>query len=104
MYIVRHGIYLPMAVPSEWGALVHVVLTPSPTPPPPLGQVEMMVENIAINNNVLHAANECGVDRCVSMTSTCVFPDKVSTQSLPTSPKSRCLFCRVLHCLTSHLM
>lgn len=56
------------------------------TSPPPLHapetQVEMMVENIQINNNVLHAANECGVDRCVSMTSTCVFPDKVQPRLL----------------------
>jgi len=40
-------------------------------------KVEMMVENLQINNNVLHAAHVCGVKRCVSMTSTCVFPDKV---------------------------
>ena len=40
-------------------------------------QVEMMVENIAINNNVLHCANALGIDRVVSMTSTCVFPDKI---------------------------
>jgi GDP-L-fucose synthase len=40
-------------------------------------KVEMMVENIAINNNVLACANELGIDRVVSMTSTCVFPDKI---------------------------
>jgi hypothetical protein len=102
IHIIRHGLHLPMVVPelecsiasrlrsiSQRGALVGLVLTHSPTPPPPPGQVEMMVENIAINNNVLHAANECGVDRCVSMTSTCVFPDKVSTQTLPTPPQSQ---------------
>ena len=37
----------------------------------------MMVENIAINNNVLFCANALGIDRVVSMTSTCVFPDKI---------------------------
>lgn len=40
-------------------------------------KVEMMVENIAINNNVLFCANALGIDRVVSMTSTCVFPDKI---------------------------
>jgi len=40
-------------------------------------KVEMMTENIAINHNVLQCAHEAEVDRCVSMTSTCVFPDKV---------------------------
>ncbi|EKX39255.1 hypothetical protein GUITHDRAFT_160025 [Guillardia theta CCMP2712] len=40
-------------------------------------KVEMMTENIMINQNVLQCAHECGVDRCVSMTSTCVFPDKI---------------------------
>lgn len=40
-------------------------------------KVEMMTENMIINQNVLQCAHECGVDRCVSMTSTCVFPDKI---------------------------
>ncbi|KAJ1476649.1 tissue specific transplantation antigen [Baffinella frigidus] len=40
-------------------------------------KVEMMVENININQNVLACAHEVGADRVVSMTSTCVFPDKI---------------------------
>mmetsp|Transcript_47866 Transcript_47866/g.95905 ORF Transcript_47866/g.95905 Transcript_47866/m.95905 type:complete len:320 (+) Transcript_47866:13-972(+) len=40
-------------------------------------KVEMMAENININQNVLQCAHEQGVKRCVSMTSTCVFPDKI---------------------------
>lgn len=34
--------------------------------------------NMQINDNVLHAAHEYGVEKCVSCLSTCIFPDKTS--------------------------
>ena len=34
--------------------------------------------NMAINDNVLHAAHECGVVKAVSCLSTCIFPDKTT--------------------------
>lgn len=34
--------------------------------------------NIHINDNVLHSAYECGVQKVVSCLSTCIFPDKTT--------------------------
>jgi nucleoside-diphosphate-sugar epimerase len=56
-------------------------------------QVEMMTENLRINNNVLNAAHQCGVDRVVSMTSTCVFPDKVCRNPYPLKRRQRSQAC-----------
>jgi len=35
-------------------------------------------DNIRINTNTLIAARECGAEKCVSLLSTCVYPDKVT--------------------------
>jgi hypothetical protein len=50
-------------------------------------KVEMMVENININQNVLACAHEVGADRVVSMTSTCVFPDKARAPPVLAAPR-----------------
>ena len=40
--------------------------------------LEFLRKNIAINDNVLQTAYECGVRNVVTCLSTCIFPDKTT--------------------------
>ena len=39
---------------------------------------DFCTDNLAINNNILHAANSCDIDRVLSVLSTCIYPDKAT--------------------------
>jgi GDP-L-fucose synthase len=41
-------------------------------------KVEFLLQNLQLNNNILQCCHEFKVDRCLSMASTCIFPDKTS--------------------------
>ncbi len=55
---------------------------------------DMANDNFIINSNVLNAASALKVQRVVSMTSTCVFPDKTECVDVESFKLEPLLICR----------